>query len=299
MTDAPNTYIRPGKTSTFIAGAKDFTRSQPVGALSFLVILVIFIASIFAEMVAPYDPVAISYMKLLRPPSLEHLAGTDSYGRDVFSRLVYGARTALIIGITASFVGCTLGAILGASSAYFGGWIDSAIQRLVDILLSFPLIVLALVLVAVMGRNVVYGIDISLIIAIAIPMVPQVARVIRSAALSVRNMAFIDAARIAGYSHRRIILRHMAPNLAAPYIIMLTAYVAQAILLEAALSFLGLGVVEPTPSWGLMLSGSATDHFLTAPWLVIFPGLAISIAVIAFNLFGDAMRDWLDPKFAK
>ena len=189
-----------------------------------------------------------------------------------------------------------LGAILGAASAFFGGRVDAAIQRFVDILLAFPLVVLALVVVAILGRNPVFGIDISLIFAIAIPIVPQVSRVIRAAALTVQAMPYIDAARTAGYSNSRIILRHMAPNLVTPYLIMLTAYIAQAILLEATLSFLGLGVAEPTPAWGLMLSGNAQDFFLTAPWLVIFPGIAISLAVIAFNLFGDALRDYLDPR---
>ena len=255
-----------------------------------------FIAGIFAPYIAPYHPLDVDYFAILAAPSTDHLTGTDAFGRDVFSRLIYGARTALIIGLTSSFLGCTLGAILGAASAYFGGRTDAIIQRIVDILLSFPLIVLALVVVAVLGRNLLFGIDISLIFAIAIPIIPQVSRVVRAAALSIRVMPYIDAARTAGYSHSRIIFVHMAPNLVTPYLIMLTAYIAQAILLEATLSFLGLGVAEPTPAWGLMLSGNASDYFLTAPWLIIFPGLAISVAVIAFNLFGDALRDWLDPK---
>ena len=166
-----------------------------------------------------------------------------------------------------------------------------------DILLSFPIIVLALVVVAVLGKAPILGIDINLIVAIAIPIVPRVARVVRAAALSVRSMPYIDAARAAGYSHSRIIMRHMAPNLVAPFLIMLTAHIAQAILLEASLSFLGLGVTEPTPAWGLMLSGMANDLFRQAPWMILFPGIAISLAVFAFNLFGDSLRDWLDPKF--
>ena len=274
----------------------DFIYTQPVGAVSLVVIIAMFFAGIFAPYITPYHPLDVDYFAILAAPSAEHLTGTDAFGRDVFSRLIYGARTALIIGLTSSFMGCTLGAILGAASAYFGGRTDAIIQRIVDILLSFPLIVLALVVVAVLGRNLVFGIDISLIFAIAIPIIPQVSRVVRAAALSIRVMPYIDAARTAGYSHSRIIFVHMAPNLVTPYLIMLTAYIAQAILLEATLSFLGLGVAEPTPAWGLMLSGNASDYFLTAPWLIIFPGIAISIAVIAFNLFGDALRDWLDPK---
>lgn len=274
----------------------DFIYTQPVGAFSLVIIVAMFIAGIFAPYIAPYHPLDVDYFAILAAPSADHLTGTDAFGRDVFSRLIYGARTALIIGLTSSFLGCTLGAILGAASAYFGGRTDAIIQRIVDILLSFPLIVLALVVVAVLGRNLLFGIDISLIFAIAIPIIPQVSRVVRAAALSIRVMPYIDAARTAGYSHSRIIFVHMAPNLVTPYLIMLTAYIAQAILLEATLSFLGLGVAEPTPAWGLMLSGNASDYFLTAPWLIIFPGIAISVAVIAFNLFGDALRDWLDPK---
>ena len=166
-----------------------------------------------------------------------------------------------------------------------------------DILLAFPIIVLALVVVAALKTVVLFGIDINLIIAIAIPIVPRVCRVVRAAALSVRVMPYVDAARAAGYSDSRIIFRHMAPNVVAPYLIMFTAFMAQAILLEASLSFLGLGVTEPTPAWGLMLSGNAADFYREAPWMILFPGLAISLAVFAFNLFGDSLRDYLDPRF--
>jgi len=275
----------------------EFCAQQPVGVVSLAVIVLMMLAGVFAEHVAPYDPIETSLVATPKPPTWSHLFGTDPFGRDIFSRIIYGARTALIIGLTSAFLGCTCGAIIGAASAYFGGLTDSVIQRFVDILLSFPLIVLALVVVAALGRSPVFGIDLNLIVAIAIPIVPQVSRVIRSAALTVRVMPYIDAARAAGYSHTRIVMRHMVPNLMAPYLIMLTAYIAQAILLEAALSFLGLGVTEPTPAWGLMLSGTGAEFFAQAPWIIIFPGLAISLAVFAFNLFGDAMRDYLDPKF--
>jgi peptide/nickel transport system permease protein len=274
-----------------------FCRQQPLGAVSLVMILTMMFAGIFAELVAPYDPLTIDFGAMLAAPNWEHWAGTDAFGRDIFSRMIYGARTALVIGFLSSFIGSSLGAIVGATSAYFGGKIDAVIQRFVDMLLSFPLIVLALVVVAVLGKSPVFGIDINLIFAIAIPIVPNVSRIVRAAALSVRNMPYIDAARAAGYSHLRIICRHMAPNLAAPYLIMLTAYIAQAILLEASLSFLGLGVTEPTPAWGLMLSGNASDFFREAPWMILFPGIAISISVFSFSLFGDALRDWLDPKF--
>jgi len=275
----------------------EFMRQQPLGAVSFVVIVAMMFAGIFAEWVAPYDPLNIDFGAMLAGPSWEHWTGTDAFGRDTFSRIIYGARTALVIGFSSSLLGSTLGLLLGASCAYFGGRVDIVIQRFVDIMLSFPIIVLALVVVAVLGKWKVLGIDVNLVFAIAIPITPNVTRIVRAAALSVRAMPYIDAAKAAGYSHVRIIGRHMLPNLMAPYLIMLTAYIAQAILLEASLSFLGLGVAEPTPAWGLMLSGNASDFFREAPWMVIFPGLAISLAVFAFSLFGDALRDWLDPKF--
>jgi peptide/nickel transport system permease protein len=214
----------------------------------------------------------------------------------VFSRIIYGARTALSVGLLSSLLGSSIGAAIGVISAYFGGRIDMIIQRLMDILLSFPIIVLALAVVAVLGKNLVGGLAVNLIFAIAIPIVPKVARVVRSSALAIREMPYIDAARAAGYGHRRIIFRHMAPNVVAPFLIMFTAFIAQAILLEASLSFLGLGVTEPTAAWGLMLSGASQEFYSQAPWMIVFPGVAISLAVFSFNLFGDSLRDWLDPK---
>ena len=275
----------------------DFTREQPLGAISFVVIVVMMFAGVFSRLVAPYDPLDIDFASILGPPSWEHWGGTDAFGRDIFSRIIWGSRTALVIGFTSSFIGSTIGAILGIASAYFGGRIDAWIQRFVDILLAFPIIVLALVVVAALRKSVLFGIDMNLIYAIAIPIIPRVARVVRAAALSIRAMPYVDAARAAGYSNSRIIFRHMAPNVVAPYLIMFTAFIAQAILLEASLSFLGLGVTEPTPAWGLMLSGNAADFYREAPWMILFPGAAISLAVFAFNLFGDSLRDYLDPRF--
>lgn len=273
-----------------------FIVQQPLGAAGLVVIVLMMIAGVFAKYVAPYDPLQLDYGSMLAAPSGEHWLGTDAFGRDVFSRIIYGARTALLVGFLASLVGSTLGALIGVVSAFFGGRIDMVIQRFMDVLLSFPIIVLALAVVAVLGKFVVAGLDLNLIVAIAIPMVPKVARVVRASALAVREMPYIDAARAAGYSDTRIMFRHIVPNVTAPYLIMFTAYVAQAILLEASLSFLGLGVTEPTAAWGLMLSGSSAEFYREAPWMIIFPGLAISLAVFAFNLFGDSLRDWLDPK---
>jgi peptide/nickel transport system permease protein len=274
-----------------------FARTQPTGTAGLVVIAILFVAGFFAEFVAPYDPLAIDFGAMLAAPSWEHLMGTDAFGRDVFSRIIYGARTALAVGFLSSAIGSGIGAVIGVVSAYFGGLIDMVIQRFMDILLSFPIIVLALAVVAVLGKWPVGGLDLNLIIAIAIPMIPKVARVVRSSALAIRQMPYIDAARAAGYGHSRIIFRHITPNVVAPFLIMFTAFIAQAILLEASLSFLGLGVTEPTAAWGLMLSGTSQEFYSQAPWMILFPGIAISLAVFAFNLFGDSLRDYLDPRF--
>ncbi len=297
MTLALPTPSAPGALSSALGQIGEFTRQQPLGAVSFVIIFVMMFAGIFCEVMTPYDPLAIDFASILAPPSVDHWCGTDAFGRDICSRLIYGSRTALVIGFTSSFIGSSLGATLGVASAYFGGRTDAWIQRFMDVLLAFPLIVLALVVVAALRKFVIGGVDMNLILAIAIPIVPRVARVVRAAALGVRVMPYVDAARAAGYSNSRIIFRHMSPNVVAPYLIMLTAFIAQAILAEASLSFLGLGVVEPKAAWGLMLSGNAADFYREAPWMILFPGAAISLAVFAFNLFGDALRDYLDPRF--
>jgi peptide/nickel transport system permease protein len=228
---------------------------------------------------------------MFQAPGGQHWLGTDSFGRDVLSRILYGSRTALWVGFCSSLFGTTIGALIGVACAYFGGKTDLFTQRFMDILLSFPLIVLALVVVAVLGSEIW-----NVILAISIPMIPRAALVVRSSALALRQMAFIEAALTLGASHWRVIFWHMVPNVMAPYLIMLTAFLGQAILLEASLSFLGLGVAEPTAAWGLMLRGAAVEFAERAPWMALFPGLAISLAVFAFNTFGDSLRDALDPK---
>lgn len=274
-----------------------FVKTQPLGVMGLLMILILLGAGTFADWVAPYDPLETRFDALLQPPSWSHFMGTDGYGRDIFSRLIHGARPALLLGLSTALIGSILGGAIGVSSAYFGGKVDAFIQRCIDIMLSIPLIVAAMVVVAILGRNEVGGVDINLMIAIILPYVPVIARVMRSAALSVRASPYIDAARALGFSHTRVIFFHMVPNLISPWLVLVSAFTAQTILLEASLSYLGLGVAEPAPAWGLMLSGVSMEVFSSAPWVVIFPGLAISVAVFSFSLLGDALRDALDPKF--
>jgi peptide/nickel transport system permease protein len=268
-----------------------FSRQRPLGAVGAVIIVLMTAVALSAHWLAPYDVLLTDYSAMLAAPSAQHWLGTDAYGRDVFSRIVFGSQTALIVGLGASFIGATLGALIGVASAFFGGRVDMVVQRVMDVLISFPLIILALAVVAILGTGIQ-----NVILAIAIPMIPRCARVVRSSALSVREMPYVDAARAAGFRDSRIVLRHMLPNVMAPYLIMLTAFLGQAILLEASLSFLGLGVQEPVAAWGLMLRGAAVEFAETAPWMAIFPGVAISLAVFAFNLFGDSLRDALDPR---
>jgi peptide/nickel transport system permease protein len=281
----------PARRRRWLAATWEFTRRRPLGAAGAAIVLLMMLVAVSATAIAPHDPLDVDFGSMLAPPSAEHWLGTDAFGRDVLSRIIYGSRTALIVGFGAAFFGATAGAILGVASAYFAGRVDLLLQRIMDVFISFPLIILALAMVAILGNNLP-----NLITAITIPMIPRAALVIRSSALSVREMPYVDAARAAGFGHTRIILRHMLPNVMAPYLIMLTAFLGQAILLEASLSFLGLGVQEPIAAWGLMLRGAAVQFAETAPWLAIFPGVAISLAVFAFNLFGDSLRDALDPR---
>ena len=270
---------------------RKFIVRKPLGAAGAAVILLMVFTAIFADVLTRYDPYTINQRVQFTAPSLDHWFGTDEFGRDLFTRIVYGARVALFIGLTAAFFGATAGAILGVVSAYLGGRVDLYLQRLIDVMLAFPLLILALTIVTVLGRSIP-----NVVLAIAIPIIPRTARIVRSNALSIKENMYVEAARAVGSSHLWVILRHIVPNVMAPYLIILTAQFGNAILVEASLSFLGLGTAEPTPSWGLMLSGSALSYAQKAAWLAVFPGLAISLAVFGFSLFGDSIRDALDPK---
>jgi peptide/nickel transport system permease protein len=271
--------------------AVDFFRTKPLGAAGGLIILAMLAAAVFAGVLAPYDPYQPDYAAQFARPSAEHWFGTDEFGRDVLTRILYGAQIALFVGFTASLAGCTIGGLLGVISAYAGGTFDLLSERFMDVLLAFPQLILALAVASILGPAVQ-----NVVIAVAIPIIPRAARVVRATALSVKENVYVEAVSALGATRRRVVLQHILPNVVAPYIIMVTAQLGGAILAEAALSYLGLGAAEPTPSWGLMLSGSAAAYAEKAPWIALFPGIAISLAVFGFNLFGDSLRDALDPK---
>jgi peptide/nickel transport system permease protein len=271
-----------------------FVRTKPLGAAGAAVILAMMVVAALAQTVAPYDPYRADYGLQFSRPSAEHWFGTDEFGRDIMTRIMYGARIALFVGFTASFAGCTIGGLLGVISAYCGGKVDLLLERVMDVLLAFPQLILALAIASILGPAVQ-----NVVIAISIPIIPRAARVVRATALAVKENVYVEAVSALGAPQRRIIFRHIVPNVVAPYIILVTAQLGGAILAEAALSYLGLGAAEPTPSWGLMLSGSALSYAEKAPWIPIFPGIAISLGVFGFNLFGDSLRDALDPKLRR
>jgi peptide/nickel transport system permease protein len=257
-----------------------------------LVIMVMFVlAAALADVICRVSPLAVDSAHALAAPSAQHWMGTDSFGRDVWSRIIHGARISLAVGIGSTALGSSIGVMIGLASGYLSGWVDLVFQRIIDILQALPLLVLALVMTAALGPSLP-----NVIIAIAIPLIPTVARVIRANTLALRELPFVEAAKSIGMSETRIALRHVLPNTLAPLIVLATAQLGAAILTEASLSFLGLGIPEPYPSWGRMLSESAAEYVRTAPWLVIFPGVAISLAVFGTNLLGDALRDILDPR---
>jgi peptide/nickel transport system permease protein len=269
----------------------NFMRRKPLGGFGLVALTVMVLLAIFAETLSTHDPVATDSNRTLEAPSGAHFFGTDYLGRDMYSRIVHGTRISLAVGISTTVAGGVLGLIVGLFSGYMLGWWDEVTQRLMDLLQGLPLLVMALVMSAALGPSVE-----NTILAISIPLIPRAARVIRSSTLAIREMPFVEAARALGMSEFRIAVLHVLPNTLAPFIVLTTAQLGSAVLTEAALSFLGLGIPEPYPSWGRMLSQSAAEYAQKAPWLVIYPGLAISLAVFATNLLGDALRDVLDPR---
>jgi peptide/nickel transport system permease protein len=261
------------------------------------VIAVALLVAIFAPALAPADPVKNRLVDRLTPPmwaqggSAAHPLGTDTLGRDVLSRLLHGARISLIVGLAAVLVAGVVGVALGLVAGYRGGWADDLLMRLGDIQLAFPVLLLGVAVIAVLGASLV-----NMILVLGASGWVTYARIARGETLSLKERDFVAAARALGAPARHVVARHLLPNVLPPLMVVTTFSVARTIIAEASLSFLGLGVTEPTPSWGLMLSGSAADFYQQAPWMIVFPGIAISLGVFAFNLFGDSLRDWLDPK---
>ena len=268
-----------------------YLRSKPLGSAGLLTVLAIALVAIFAPVIAPFDYQAQNYEAVRAAPNSTQLFGADQFGRDVFSRVVYGARISLIVGFFSVLGGTGVGAVIGLISGYFMGKTDAVIQRLVDMWMSLPDLILALVFVAALGNSIP-----NIILAIGATILPRGVRVIRASTISLRETDYVMAARAIGSSDMRIILRHIAPNTMAPFLIIMSSMFGTAILTEAGLSFLGLGIAEPTPSWGRMLTGQAAQYLSTAPWILVFPGLAISVTVLAFAFAGDALRDILDPR---
>jgi peptide/nickel transport system permease protein len=266
-----------------------FLRRRPIAVIGILITLVLLIVAIFAPLFAPYDPSSQAATRLL-PPGLSHLMGTDNLGRDVFSRVLFGTRASMYVGFVSVAISLVVGGVLGVVAAYRLGIIDTIIMRIMDIIFAFPTLILILAISAVVGPSLT-----TATIVIGLVYVPRFARIARGPALSVMQEPYIEAVRVTGASSARIIFRHVMPNIAAPLIIQTSLSISTAILTEATLSFLGLGVQPPTPSWGVMLA-NARAQLQLAPWLAIFPGLAIMIAVLAFNILGDDLRDALDPR---
>lgn len=265
-----------------------FGRPLPVVGLVFIVLLILI--AIFAPLVAPYDPIKMDILNKLQSPSSAHLLGTDSLGRDTLSRIIYGSRTSLIIGLTVVFISTTIGLALGLIAAYFGGWIYTVIMRLIDALMAFPMILLALLVASLLGGGMK-----NIIIALSIGYITVPCRMMCGIALSVKQNEYILAARMMGMSNKRIMLEQILPNAFAPLLVMLTIGLGAVILAEAGLSFLGIGITPPTPAWGGMVN-EGYKYLLSNLTLALAPGFAIMIAVFGFNMMGDGLRDALDPR---
>ena len=278
------------KRRSRLEGFKTFVTHQPMGAIGLAIFILLTVCAVFAPIIATHYPIRNDVANQFRAPSSTYFFGTDQFGRDMFSRIIWGARTSLFVGLSTVALGTTMGALIGISSAYYSRF-DIVVQRLIDTMQAVPSLIFSLLIIAVLGPSFL-----NTIIIIAIIFVPGTARVMRSQALSIQQQPFVEAARSVGASDLRILFRHIAPNCFAPYIILASNGLALAIILEASLSYLGLGTPPPRPSWGGMLSGSVQSYITIAPWLAIFPGAAITIVALGFGLFGDALRDTFDPR---
>jgi peptide/nickel transport system permease protein len=269
-------------------------KRKPLGIASAALIALLVFTAIFANVLAPYDPLSAQPEIRLARPSWEHPFGTDDIGRDVLSRVIYGSRISLWVGLLAVGIGTFAGMIIGLVSGYWEGWLDLGLQRVMDALMAIPGLILALAIVSVLTPSTT-----NAMLAVAVVIIPGNSRIVRGAVLSAKQNPYVEAAQALGCRHLRIIASHILPNVTAPILIIASIWLGNAILIEASLSFLGLGTQPPTPSWGLMLSSTGRAFMEQAPWLAIFPGLAISLAVLGFNLFGDTLRDAWDPKLRR
>lgn len=286
--------VQPGPLSRTLSAVTRFIRLSPIGALGALIWVLLILMAIFAPVLAPYDPQEADYSAIRQAPSAAHWLGADDIGRDVLSRIIFGARITLVVSITSVLIGDLIGFVWGVFSGYLGGRFDLVSQRVLDVLFSFPALILALLLLVAIGAGLT-----TVIIAIAITRIPGSTRIIRSMVLSIKSTPYIEAAQAMGVRQRHIMLRHVAPQCIAPLIVVATLNLGGAIFAESALSFLGLGIPPPAPSWGNMLGGVLAASFRPSWWLVIFPGLAITISIMAANLLGDGLRDFLDPKLKR
>ena len=283
------TGLRPKRT--FFSHFVDFVKTKRVGTFGLVVAILLVITAVFAPQIANHDPYATSVEHIYEAPNISHFFGGDRLGRDVFSRIVYGARISLVVGIVASFVGCTIGMAVGVVSVHFGGKTNLIIQRFIDAMIAFPTLILAIAIMAALGSSVM-----NVIIALSIVYVPSTARILRAQYMAIKEMDYVLAARAVGAGGLRIMIKHMIPNAFALYLVIVTFHLGGAIIAEASLSFLGVGSPPDVPSWGGMLSGAASQYVALAPWLAVFPGAAIFIVVFSWNVLGDALRDVLDPR---
>lgn len=275
-----------------------FMRTKPLGTLGGVLVLILFVAAVFADQIAPYPYDAGKSADRLQGPSLQHIMGTDNLGRDMFSRVVYGSRTSVAVGFGAVLVGMGLATLLGTLSGYFGGTFDLILQRLIDIWIAFPALVLLIAMVSIFSATITDPVASIGIVAVTLGLLTAASssRIVRSAVIAIRHKPWMESARSVGCQEWRMLSRHVLPNIFPTILVLATVQLGGAILAESTLSFLGFGVKPPMPAWGSMLSGNGRQYFLVAPWLALWPGLAISIAVFGFNMFGDALRDVLDPR---
>lgn len=283
------TGLRPKRT--FLQQFVSFLKTKRLGTFGLVVATMMVIAAVFAPQISNHDPYVTTVEHIYESPNTDYFFGGDNLGRDVFSRIIYGARISLVVGIVSSFIGCTIGMMVGVFSVHFGGKTDLIIQRFIDAMIAFPTLILAIAIMAALGASVM-----NVIIALSIVYVPSTARILRAQYLAIKEMDYVLSARAVGAGGWRIMIKHMIPNAFALYLVIVTFHLGGAIIAEASLSFLGVGSPPDVPSWGGMLSGAASQYVGIAPWLAVFPGAAIFIVVFSWNVLGDALRDVLDPR---